>query len=98
MRTEANNIPQRESFIYLGSIIRKDREIEEDAKHRIRARWIKWRLAFEVPSDRRIPKRLKEKAIRPAMTYEQNAGRLGNITSKKMCSKDGCVVKLGKTK
>ena len=36
MRIEAQKIPQRDSFRYLGSIIIKDGEIEEDSKHRIR--------------------------------------------------------------
>ena len=48
VRIEAYEIPQRDSFCYLSSIISKDEEIDEDVKHRIKARWLKWRLAFEV--------------------------------------------------
>ncbi|XP_055835156.1 uncharacterized protein LOC129903631 [Solanum dulcamara] len=41
-------IQKRESFTYLGSIILRNRKIEEDTTHRIGAGWIKWRLASGV--------------------------------------------------
>ena len=37
VRIEAQKIPQRDSFRYLGSIISKDGEIDEGIKHRIKA-------------------------------------------------------------
>ena len=36
MRIDAQEIPQRDSFCYLGSIISKDVKINEDVKHRIK--------------------------------------------------------------
>ena len=65
MRIEAQEIPQRDSFRYLGSIISMDGEIDVYVEHRI--------LAFGVLCDRRMPTRLKEECyitvIRQAMTY-----------------------------
>ena len=37
VRIEDGEIPQSDSFCYLGSIISKDREIGEDIEHRIKA-------------------------------------------------------------
>ena len=54
---------KRENFLYLGSIIHKDGEIEEDVNHRIKGWWMKWRSASEVLCDRRIPIKLKGKIL-----------------------------------
>jgi len=32
-------------FKYLGSIVQNDGELEANVKHRIQARWLKWRRA-----------------------------------------------------
>ena len=73
VRIEDYEIPQSDSFCFLGSIISKDGEIDEDVEHRIKSRWLKWRLAFGVLCDRRMPTRLKGRfyrtTIRPVMTY-----------------------------
>ena len=54
-------------------LISNDKEIDEDVKHRIKADWLKWRLATKVLCEQHMPTRLKEKiyktAIRPTMTY-----------------------------
>ena len=64
---------QRDSLHYLGSIIRKDGESDEDVKHRMKVGWLKRTLAFEVLCDRRMPTRSKgmfySTTIRPTMTY-----------------------------
>ncbi|GKG38225.1 hypothetical protein Tco_0457448, partial [Tanacetum coccineum] len=48
--------------------------IDEDITNRIKTGWVKWKAAFGVLCDRRIPLKLKGKfyrvAIRPAMLYE----------------------------
>ncbi|KAG5583498.1 hypothetical protein H5410_054125 [Solanum commersonii] len=41
----AQNIPKRQSFKYLGSIIKGDKEIYNDVEHCIGAGWVKWKLA-----------------------------------------------------
>ena len=51
MRIEAREIPQRDSFRYLDSIISKDGEIDEDVEHRIKVGWLKRRLVFGVLCD-----------------------------------------------
>lgn len=38
--------PKTESFKYLGSVIHRSWDINEDVSHHIRATWMKWRLAF----------------------------------------------------
>ena len=37
MRIENHEIPQSNSFCYLGSIISKDEDIDEDVEHRVKA-------------------------------------------------------------
>ncbi|GJT00728.1 NHL repeat-containing protein [Tanacetum coccineum] len=63
----------KESFRYLGSVMHRAGRIDEDVTHRIKTGWVKWRAAFGVLCDRRIPLKLKGKfyrvAIRPAMLY-----------------------------
>ena len=66
-------IQKSETFQYLGSIIYKDGEIEEDVNHRIRAGLMKWRSTSRVLYNHRIPIKLKGKfyktAIRLAILY-----------------------------
>ena len=89
VKLEGQEIPKRDNFRYLGSIIRKDGDVSDDVIHRIKAGWIKWRSAIGVLCDRRIPVKLKGKfyrtAIRPAMLYgsecwatkKQNVQKMG---------------------
>jgi hypothetical protein len=53
-------------------MLQKDGDIDEDVKHR-KAGWMKWRQAFGILCDKRVPQKLKGKfyrtAIRPAMLY-----------------------------
>uniref|UniRef100_A0A0A9H0W5 Uncharacterized protein n=1 Tax=Arundo donax TaxID=35708 RepID=A0A0A9H0W5_ARUDO len=66
-------VPQKDTFRYLGSMLQKDGDIDEDVSHRIKARWMKWRQASGVLCDKRVPQKLKNKfyrtTIRPAMLY-----------------------------
>ena len=52
VRIEDHEIQQSASFRYLGSIISKNEEIDEDVKHMIKTGWLKWRLASGVLCDR----------------------------------------------
>jgi hypothetical protein len=65
--------PRRILFRYLGSMLQKDGDIDEDVRHRISAGWLKWCQASGVLCDKRVPQKLKGKfyrtAIRPAMLY-----------------------------
>ncbi|CAO1939222.1 unnamed protein product [Urochloa humidicola] len=66
-------VAKKDTFRYLGSILQKDGDIDEDVRHRISAGWLKWRQASGVLCDKRVPQKLKGKfyrtAIRPAMLY-----------------------------
>ncbi|AQK53162.1 Retrovirus-related Pol polyprotein LINE-1 [Zea mays] len=66
-------VPKKDTFRYLGSMLQKDGDIDEDVSHRIKAGWLKWRQAAGVLCDPRVPHKLKGKfyrtAIRPAMLY-----------------------------
>ena len=48
-------------------MIQKDGEIHEDATHRIKAGWLKWRNASRVLCDDKIPLKLKGKFYRTAI-------------------------------
>jgi hypothetical protein len=58
---------------YLGSMLQKYGDIDEDLSHRIKADWLKWHQTSGVLCDPRVPLKLKGKlyrtAIRPTMLY-----------------------------
>jgi hypothetical protein len=66
-------VPKKDIFRYLGSMLQKDGDIDEDVSHRIKAGWLKWRQVSTVLCDPRVPLKLKGKfyktAIRPAILY-----------------------------
>jgi hypothetical protein len=66
-------VPKKDTFRYLGSMLQKDGDIDEDVSHRIKAGWLKWRQVSTVLCDPRVPLKLKGKfyktAIRPAILY-----------------------------
>ena len=66
-------VAQKDTFRYLGLMLQKDGDINEDIRHRISTGWLKWRQASGVLCDRRVPQKLKGKfyrtAIRAAMLY-----------------------------
>jgi hypothetical protein len=66
-------VAKKETFRYLGSMLQKDGDIDEDVRHRISAGWLKWRQASSVLCDKKVPQKLKGKlyrmVIRLAMLY-----------------------------
>jgi hypothetical protein len=66
-------VDKKETFRYLGSMLHKDGDIDEDVRHRISTSWLKWRQASGVLCDKKVPQKLKGKfyrlAIRPTMLY-----------------------------
>jgi hypothetical protein len=73
VRLDGQVVPKKDNFRYLGSMLQKNGDIDEDVSHRIKADRLKWRQVSGVLCDPRVPLKLKVKfyrtAIRPAMLY-----------------------------
>jgi hypothetical protein len=73
VRLDGQVVPKKDTFHYLGSMLQKDGNIDEDLSHRIKVGWLKWRQASGVLCDPRVSLKLKGKfyrtAIRSAMLY-----------------------------
>jgi hypothetical protein len=41
VRLDGQVVPKKDTFQYLGSMLQKNRDIDEDASHRIKACWLK---------------------------------------------------------
>jgi hypothetical protein len=67
-------VPRKDTFRYLGLILQKDGDIEENVNHQIKASWIKWHQTSGFLCDKRVPLKLKEKfyrtTIRSTMLYD----------------------------
>jgi hypothetical protein len=73
VRLDGLVVPKKDTFRYLGSMLQKYEDIDEDVSHRIKDVWLKWRQTSGVLCDPMVPLKLKDKfyrtAIRPAMLY-----------------------------
>jgi hypothetical protein len=73
VRLDGQVVPKKDTFHYLGSMLQKNGDIDEDVSHRIKVGWLKWRQASSDLCDPRVPLKLKGKfyrtVIRPAMLY-----------------------------
>ena len=58
---EGQVVSRNDTFRYLGSMLQRDGDIDEDISHRIKAGWMKWRQASGVLCDKRVPQKLKGK-------------------------------------
>ncbi|KAG5603383.1 hypothetical protein H5410_034753 [Solanum commersonii] len=59
VRLDCQVISKKGSFKYLGAIIQGNGEIDKDGIHRTGTGRLKWRLAFGVLCDKKLPIRLK---------------------------------------
>ncbi|XP_070042174.1 uncharacterized protein [Nicotiana tomentosiformis] len=88
VRLESQVIPSSGNFNYLGSVIKRVGEIDEDVTHRIGVGWMKWRLASGVLCDTRVPLILKGKfykvVVRSAMIYGVECWSIKNSHIQKM--------------
>jgi hypothetical protein len=73
VRLDSQVVPKKNTFHYLGSMLQKNGDIDEDVSHRIKAGWLKSRQVSDILCDPMMPLKLKGKlyrtAIRPAMLY-----------------------------
>ena len=60
---EGQVVPKKDTFRYLGSMLQRDGNIDEDVNHRIKVEWMKWRQASGAICDKRVPQKLKGKFI-----------------------------------
>jgi hypothetical protein len=60
-------VPKKDIFRYLGSMLQKNGDIDEDVSHRIKAAWLKWHQASGVLCDPRVPLKLKGKFYKTAI-------------------------------
>jgi hypothetical protein len=56
-------------------MLQKDGDIDEDVNHRIKAGWMKWRQAFGILCDKRVPQRRFD----PQCCLALSVGRLKGI-------------------
>ena len=56
---EGQVVPKKDIFRYLGSMLQRDKDINADVSHIIKAGWIKWRQASSILCDKRVPQKLK---------------------------------------
>jgi hypothetical protein len=66
-RLDGQVVPKKDTFRYLGSMLQKDEDIDEDLSHRIKTGWLKWRKVSGVLCDHRMPLKLKGKFYRTAI-------------------------------
>lgn len=76
MRIVAQEIPLRDSFGYLGPMINKNRQIEEDVKYSVKSRLLKQRRTCAVPCDQSMPTRLNGRIFFIFIFFEQYLDRL----------------------
>jgi hypothetical protein len=73
VRLDFQVVSKKDTFRYLGSMLQKNGDINEDVSHRIKPGWLKWHQASDVLCDPRVPLKLKDKfyriAVRLAMLY-----------------------------
>ena len=56
-------VPKKDTFRYLGSMLQRDNNIDEDVSYRIKARWMMWRQTFGALCDKSVPQKLKRQVL-----------------------------------
>jgi hypothetical protein len=60
VRLDVHEVPKKDTFHYLGSMLQNDGDIDEDVSHRIKAAWLKWRQVSGVLCDPRVSLKLRQ--------------------------------------
>jgi hypothetical protein len=63
VRLDGQVVPKKNTFRYLGSMLQKDGDIDEDVCHRIKVGWLKWRQTSGVLCDPRVPTKTKKQIL-----------------------------------
>ena len=63
VKIDNQEISKSEHFRYLGSMINKDGEFDDDVTYRIKVGWLNWRSASGILCDCRISAKLEKKFI-----------------------------------
>jgi hypothetical protein len=70
---KGQEVPKKDTFRYLGSMLQRNKDIDEDVSHKIEAEWMKWHQASSILCDKRAQQKLKGKfystTIRNYMLY-----------------------------
>jgi hypothetical protein len=73
VKLDGQVVSKKNTFHYLGSMLQKDGDIDEDVSHIIKVNWLKWCQASVVMFDPRVTQKIKGKiyrtTIRPAILY-----------------------------
>jgi hypothetical protein len=73
VRLDGQVVPKKDTFRYLGSMLQKNGDIDEDVSHRIKTGWLKWCQPSSILCAPRVPLKLKGKfymtTIRLTMLY-----------------------------
>jgi hypothetical protein len=67
VRLDGQVVPKKDTFRYVGSMLQKNGDIDEDVSHRLKVGWLKWCQAFGVLCDPKVPLKLKDKFYRTAI-------------------------------
>jgi hypothetical protein len=63
VRLDGQVVPKKDTFHYLGSMLQKDGDIDEDVSHRIKTDWLKWCQACGILCDTRVPLKPKRQIL-----------------------------------
>jgi hypothetical protein len=77
VRLDGQVVPKKDTFRYLGSMLQKDGNINEDVSPRIKDGWLKWHQASGVLCDPMMPLKLKGKFYRIADVVLVDESRTG---------------------
>jgi hypothetical protein len=67
VRLDGHVVSKKDIFRYLGSMLQRDGDIDEDVNYRIKDGWLKWRQASGVLCDPKVSLKLKGKFYRTAI-------------------------------
>jgi hypothetical protein len=70
-------MPRNDTFRYLGPMLQRDGNIDEDVSHRIKAGWMKCCQVSSILCDKRVPQKIKGKLYK--MTIDMLCCMVHNV-------------------